>query len=46
MYTSDNELTNKGEQVLACYGGGALLPLVDPATASQLFALGKKICPP
>jgi len=46
LVTPNNELTDKGEQVLACYGGGALLPLVDPATRTTLIALGKQICPP
>jgi hypothetical protein len=35
-----------GKRVLACYAGGALLPLVDPAAAAELAAIGRSICPP
>jgi hypothetical protein len=45
LVTSNNELTSQGEQVLACYAGGALAPLLGPAAASELYALGKMICP-
>jgi hypothetical protein len=46
LVTPNNELTDKGEQVLACYGGGALAPLLGPAAAAQLYTLGRAICPP
>jgi len=46
LVTPNNELTNKGEQVLACYGGGLLAPLLAPAAAAELYALGRTICPP
>jgi hypothetical protein len=45
LVTPNNELTEEGEKALACYLGGALLPLVNPATAAQLYTLGKQICP-
>jgi hypothetical protein len=31
---------------LACYGGGLLAPLLAPAAAAELYALGRTICPP
>jgi hypothetical protein len=46
LVTSNNELTEMGKRVLACYAGGALLPLVDPAAAAELAAIGRSICPP
>jgi hypothetical protein len=45
LVTPNNELTEQGERALACYLGGALLPLVNHATAAQLYTLGKQICP-
>lgn len=45
LVTFDNLLTDKGERVLSFYDGGLLLPLVDPATAAKLNALGKQLCP-
>jgi hypothetical protein len=46
LVTPNNELTSKGEQVLACYAGGALAPLLGPAAAARLYTLGEVICPP
>jgi hypothetical protein len=45
LVTPNNELTNQGEQVLACYAGGALAPLLGPTAAAQLYTLGKMLCP-
>lgn len=45
LVTPNNELTESGKQVLACYLGGALAPLLGPGAAAQLYALGKMICP-
>jgi hypothetical protein len=41
LVTSDNQLTDKANS-LGLLWWGLLLPVVDPTTASQLYALGKK----
>jgi hypothetical protein len=46
LVTPNNELTQTGKQVLACYLGGALAPLLGPGAATELYTLGKEICPP
>ena len=46
LVTPNNELTEKGQQVLACYGGGVIAPLLSPSAAAELYSLGKMICPP